>query len=93
MANSSRYQTNIWGRLRQATFERANFACEACGRRGQRLECDHKIPIQQGGTDALSNLQALCRRCHIAKTRAENGGNFRGRPEWAAHLDRMKETA
>jgi len=37
------------------------------------LEVDHITPLEDGGEAyALSNLQALCRECHIAKTRAEN---------------------
>ena len=31
------------------------------------------MPLHQGGDPyALENLQALCRRCHIEKTAAEN---------------------
>lgn len=28
-------------------------------------------PVEDGGSDALDNLQALCRRCHLRKTAAE----------------------
>jgi len=34
-------------------------------------DCDHKVPVWAGGTDAVSNLQSLCRPCHKAKTAAE----------------------
>ena len=37
------------------------------------MEVDHVRPLYRGGAPwALSNLQTLCRRCHIAKTAAEN---------------------
>ena len=60
-----------WKRRRLAVFDRDNWRCVNCGGRG-KLECDHKIPRHLEGTDALSNLQTLCRGCHIAKTRKEN---------------------
>lgn len=37
------------------------------------LEVDHINPLHNGGTDARSNLQALCRDCHADKTRADCG--------------------
>ena len=60
-----------------------------CGRAG-RLEVDHVIGRWRTGGDpyALTNLQTLCRGCHIAKTRAERSGR-RGPapPEVAAWRD------
>ena len=38
-----------------------------------RMEVDHVIPLDKGGDPwDLANLQALCRDCHIKKTRREN---------------------
>jgi len=34
-------------------------------------EVDHIVPLALGGSDAMSNLQALCPRCHKAKTRED----------------------
>lgn len=39
---------------------------------------DHIIPKRQGGSDADSNLQSLCNRCHAHKT-ARDGSKGRGR--------------
>jgi 5-methylcytosine-specific restriction endonuclease McrA len=36
-----------------------------------RLEVDHEVPLWAGGTNDLSNLRAVCRPCHKAKTAAE----------------------
>ncbi|MYA41278.1 MAG: HNH endonuclease [Gemmatimonadetes bacterium] len=72
-----------WQWLRRRTFERADYACQKCGDRGKRLECDHIIPLCDGGKTRLDNLQALCRDCHIAKTRAERGLDYHGGAEWA----------
>jgi len=44
--------------------------CTHCGHDGTMsnpLTTDHIIPKAQGGTDKLSNLQVLCRRCNSAK--------------------------
>ena len=66
-----RLKSARWRRLRRIVFERAGWRCEECGRAG-RLECDHKVPLHRGGEVwALSNLQALCRGCHIEKSRRE----------------------
>lgn len=32
------------------------------------LTIDHKIPIVQGGTDDVKNLQTLCQRCNGMKS-------------------------
>lgn len=40
--------------------------CEICGRT-IGLEVHHKIPLIQGGTNAIENLQVLCGVCHEDK--------------------------
>jgi len=66
------HTTKRWARLRRRILDRDRWRCRRCGRAG-RLEVDHRVPIAEGG-EALdpANLQALCRGCHVAKTRAEN---------------------
>ena len=66
---------DLWSWTRRAVFDAAGWRCQAegCGR-ASRLECDHRIPVSKGGDWwALSNLQALCKSCHFAKTRREFG--------------------
>ena len=43
------------------------FRCVRCGLRPLALERDHIIPIYQRGTEAISNIQPLCKICNTAK--------------------------
>ena len=60
-----------WSALRRRVLDSANWKCSQCGLYGN--EVDHRQPLHRGG-DAwgTSNLQVLCRRHHIEKTRREN---------------------
>lgn len=63
-----------WMKVRKAIFSRDLVLCQSClaaGRYSVAEEIDHIIPLSQGGTDDESNLQALCKACHKAKTRLE----------------------
>lgn len=59
----------ISGTIRYEIFKRAGTRCEACGisNEDKALEVDHIIPRNKGGTDDLSNLQALCYSCNAMK--------------------------
>ena len=35
------------------------------------LECDHILPLHQGGLDNDNNCQTLCIPCHTRKTQEE----------------------
>ena len=59
-----------WRRLR-ARFLMANPLCRKC--RAAATEVDHIKPRSRGGTDALENLQALCKPHHSRKTAKEVG--------------------
>ena len=59
-----------WALLRRAVLNRDGYRCAKCGL-ASRLEVDHVVPLAHGGTSDLVNLQALCRTCHIAKTRTQ----------------------
>ena len=45
--------------------------CRYC-KATENLTLDHKIPIIQGGTEKLSNLQCLCKRCNMLKSGLSN---------------------
>jgi hypothetical protein len=52
--------------LRWLVFARDNNRCLGCGS-FSGLSVDHIVPQSAGGTDDLSNLQTLCKRCNSAK--------------------------
>lgn len=69
-----------WTKLRNLVMFRDHGLCQPCKRRGLVTlagAVDHITPKSQGGTDDLSNLQAICHgkgSCHEAKTMAESRG-------------------
>ena len=81
-----------WARVRRKVFERDGYRCRSCGRAG-RLECDHVQRLDTTHKDPLdmSNLQALCRGCHIAKTAQENRTPHQERDDWTKYLAGIME--
>ncbi len=69
----------IPGTLRYQVLKRARRRCELCGvfEEEKALELDHIIPRNKGGTDDISNLQALCYSCNAMK-RDRDDTDFRG---------------
>lgn len=67
-----------WRRLVQQVKRRDQYTCQSCGRVTEQGACDHRIPISQGGSDDMSNLQWLCddgpQSCHAKKTAIESRG-------------------
>lgn len=59
----------IPGTLRYEVLKRARRRCEACGISNEEraLQVDHIIPRTKGGSNDLSNLQALCSSCNAQK--------------------------
>lgn len=52
--------------------------CLAEGKRVRSDEVDHITPLSQGGGNERSNLQALCKPCHDAKSAAERASVRKG---------------
>jgi 5-methylcytosine-specific restriction endonuclease McrA len=74
--SSETYGDPVYLRNREDARRRAGGYCEQCTHRHPRLQCDHVIPLSQGGTHDPSNLRMLCVgkgscRCHEHKTAAE----------------------
>jgi HNH endonuclease len=76
--NQETYGSPEFIAARKLARKRADGRCEQCGHR-HRTQCDHVIPVSQGGTHDLANLKMLCAgdrscKCHERKTAAEGGG-------------------
>ena len=52
-----------WEALRQACGP----SCLKCGETKPDIVKDHIVPIYQGGSDSIDNIQPLCRSCNAAK--------------------------
>ncbi|GAG39250.1 unnamed protein product, partial [marine sediment metagenome] len=67
------------GTLKYEVLKRAKFRCELCGIEAaeKALEVDHIIPRRHGGSDDITNLQALC-FSHNAMKRDRDDTDFRG---------------
>lgn len=80
-AEARRTRGSRWMTIRRKVMARDCGLCQACKRAGLATvgeEVDHVVPISEGGTDDLSNLELLCVRCHAAKS-AEDARRGAGR--------------
>ena len=59
----------VSGSIRYEVLKRASFRCELCGISAdeKNLEVDHITPKSLGGSDDISNYQALCYTCNAQK--------------------------
>ena len=65
-AHRSRHRPPISSSSNYRVHRCARGRCECCGAHEHQraLEVDHIIPRNQGASDAITNLQALCFRCN-----------------------------
>ena len=78
-----------WQAVRLNVLVRDSWRCSTCGKYGN--EVDHIRPLKRGGDPwAESNLQTLCRDCHIEKTRKENQRDDPARDAWRALVSEMR---
>lgn len=73
-------------KLRAELFARDPL-CAECRRQGRvtlATQRDHRVSLEEGGTEDLENIQGLCHDCHDAKSKAERARGLRrsmaGRP-------------
>ena len=65
---------SAWDKLRKNVLARGMNLCQHCkaqGKFAKATHVDHIKPKSQGGSNALTNLQALCVTCHNHKTATE----------------------
>lgn len=69
------YRVWSWGAVSKYVAQRDGFKCQRCGVVDEnrlngghyaRLQCDHIVPVKDGGTDDPANLRSLCHDCHVA---------------------------
>lgn len=77
--NQQKKRNPLTKSIRHEVFKRDGYRCLECGatNKDTRLHIDHIIPVAQGGSDELDNLQTLCQDCNLAKSnRAWKGGEL-----------------
>lgn len=65
---------SAWDKLREQIMLRDKGVCQPCWKLGKATPAhavDHIKAKHEGGTDDCTNLQAICRACHAAKTQRE----------------------
>lgn len=70
----------LWDKIRVTVMQQANSRCQHCLKQGRytlATQVDHIIPKAKGGTDDITNLQALCEQCHKIKTAHDKGHNIK----------------
>lgn len=60
---------SISKKLRFEVFKRDSFTCQYCGRKAPDviLECDHIVPVAEGGPTNMLNLITSCQECNRGK--------------------------
>lgn len=46
---------------------RDKYTCQYCGAQGVAMECDHVVPVADGGGHDDGNLKTACRPCNRSK--------------------------
>lgn len=67
------YWSAEWKAVRRAALERAGGRCQTPKCNAPAVIVDHIIARSRGGTEAPSNLRALCRACDNAVKEARSG--------------------
>ena len=78
-----RTKTAEWKRIRNIILKRDGHTCQRCGDKGN--EVNHIIPVTEGGTDDLENLETLCASCHQPETVAQTTRAVRRHAAWGRH--------
>ena len=71
---TKRIRGDAWMATRRRILQRDGYACQCCGIVRADNEIDHRVPLEQGGSNDDENLQTLCGGpdgCHTRKSKAE----------------------
>ena len=86
-----------WESRRKKTYSRDRFKCQRCGKTGSGdnvdLHAHHIVPINEGGSHELSNLQTVCSDCHYAihgNSVAPTGNSDLDNVDWEKFEDQIK---
>jgi 5-methylcytosine-specific restriction protein A len=80
MPRKRRPSRELWNQIRQQVWERDDGRCQGPYCRNapplplSEVHIDHKVPISANGSNALSNLRTLCRRCHVLRSGRAHAG-------------------
>lgn len=73
--STERVRGRSWMSLRREVLIRDGYACQSCGIVRLDNECDHIVPLEQGGAAMdINNMQTLCGGpdgCHTKKSALE----------------------
>ena len=64
--SSGNYRERIPQQVRFEVWRRDQGRCVRCGSR-ERLEFDHIVPISEGGSSTIRNVELLCESCNRKK--------------------------
>ena len=67
--------------------------CVHCGGTEYPLEKDHIIPVYQGGSDGIENIQPSCARCNARKGPEAIDKREAQMPNWRDQFARLMESA
>lgn len=74
---------------RAKAFALAGGRCECCTRRiypGDDWDLDHRIALENGGTNEPGNMQVLCEVCHAKKTGEDHARAGKSRRTYTKHV-------
>jgi hypothetical protein len=75
---NEKYQRFTLTGAHRQEFLDSNNRCAICDKKVtlKTMQIDHILALANGGTNDLTNLQSLCKSCHLDKTKSENESGY-----------------
>jgi hypothetical protein len=75
---NEKYQRFTLTGAQRQEFLDSNNRCAICDKKVtlKTMQIDHILALANGGTNDLTNLQSLCKSCHLDKTKSENESGY-----------------